>query len=127
MVGGMTRYLACLVGVLLAGAAAAQSASLADPTRPPSAMDPASSEVAAPAGPRLQSVLISPARRVAVIDGKTVGLGDKFGTGTLEAVTETAVVLKYADRRETLRLNPGVEKRERRAADAADRDRGTAR
>jgi MSHA biogenesis protein MshK len=122
----MKHCLACLLGVLLAGAAAAQSAPLSDPTRPPSAAEPVG-EAAAPAGPRLQSVLISPARRVAVIDGRTVGLGGKFGAATLEAVTESAVVLKYPDRRETLRLNPGVDKRERRVADAADRERGTPR
>jgi MSHA biogenesis protein MshK len=123
----MKRFLACLLGVLLASVAAAQSAPLADPTRPPSAVESVSNEIAAPAGPRLQSVLISPSRRLAVIDGKTVGLGDKFGAATLEAVSETGVVLKYSDRRETLRLNPGVEKRERRVAAAADRERGTAR
>jgi MSHA biogenesis protein MshK len=127
MAARMTRCLSCVLGVLLAGVAAAQGAPLADPTRPPSAVEPSGNELAVPAGPRLQSVLISPSRRVAVIDGKTLGLGEKFGAATLEAVTETAVVLKYPDRRETLRLNPGVEKRERRVADAADRERGTAR
>lgn len=115
----MRRVLTWSLGVSIAGLASAQTAPLADPTRPPSAVAEAGVEVAAPAAARLQSVLISPTRRVAVIDGKAVALGGRIGTATLESVTESAAVLRYADRRETLRLMPAVDKRERRVADAA--------
>lgn len=122
----MTRLIAWCLGVFLAGMAAAQSAPLADPTRPPGAGGESGAEAAAPAGARLQSVLISPTRRIAVIDGKAVALGGRIGDATLETVTESAAVLRYADRRETLWLMPGVDKRERRSA-AAAREEGTPR
>lgn len=122
----MTRLIACCLGVLLAGMAAAQSAPLADPTRPPGAGGESGAEAAAPEGVRLQSVLISPTRRVAVIDGRAVALGGRIGDATLETITESAAVLRYADRRETLWLMPGVDKRERRSA-AAAREEGTPR
>jgi len=114
----MSRVLASVLTMLLVSSASAQgSASLADPTRPP-AVGPAA-EVVVPEGPRLQSVLISPTRRTAVISGKTVALGARFGDATVEAINEGTVVLKYADRRETLQLIPGMDKRERRVAAAA--------
>ncbi len=115
----MSRVLASVLAMLLVSSASAQrSAPLADPTRPP-AVGP-TAEVVVPEGPRLQSVLISPTRRTAVISGKTVALGARFGDATVESINEGTVVLKYADRRETLQLIPGMDKRERRVA-AAER------
>lgn len=122
----MTRLLAWCLGVALASLAAAQGAPLADPTRPPGAGAQFGAEEARTAAARLQSVLISPTRRVAVIDGKAVALGGRVGDATLESLTESAAVLRYADRRETLWLMPGVDKRERRSA-AAAREEGTPR
>ena len=114
----MSRVLASALAMLLVSSASAQgSAPLADPTRPPR-VGP-EGEVVVPEGPRLQSVLISPTRRTAVISGKTVALGARFGDATVESISAGAVVLKYADRRETLQLIPGMDKRERRVADAA--------
>lgn len=123
----MTRLIVCCLGVSIVGLATAQSAPLADPTRPPGAGAQSDAGVAAPVAARLQSVLISPTRRVAVIDGKAVALGGRIGAATLESVSESAAVLRYADRRETLRLMPGVGKRERRAAGAAASEKGTSR
>lgn len=123
----MSRILCAWMLTCCAGAALAQ-ASIADPTRPPSsAADTGVGEPVVPAGPRLQSVLISPARRVAVISGQAVALGGRYGEATVASITESAVLLRYAGRSETLRLIPGVEKRERRAADAADSDKGNSR
>ena len=117
----MSRALASVLAMLLVSSAYAQrSAPLADPTRPP-AVGPVG-EVVVPEGPRLQSVLISPTRRTAVISGKTVALGARFGDATVEAINEGTVVLKYADRRDTLQLIPGMDKRERRVAAAARSD-----
>lgn len=114
----MTRLFAWLLSALVAATAVAQTAPLVDPTRPPGTGAEAEA-VAGPAAARLQSVLISPTRRVAVISGKSVALGAKFGDATVESINESAVVLKYADRRETLQLIPGMDKRERRVAAAA--------
>lgn len=112
----MSRFLALVLGVVLYAAAAAQSERLVDPTRPPSAPDPArTGDVAPTAGPQLQSVLISPARRIAVISGQTVVQGGKYGDATVAEITESAVHLRYANRRQTLLLVPGIVKRDRRA------------
>jgi len=116
-----------ILAAFFAGAAAAQSATLADPTRPPNAIADSPSAPAARSGPQLQSVLISPTRRIAVISGTTVAQGSKYGGATVVSITEGAVLLRYPDRRETLRLIPGAEKHERRVADASASDKGTSR
>jgi MSHA biogenesis protein MshK len=123
----MSRALLVCVLYGIAGAALAQAATLSDPTRPPNVASETAGEATMPVGPKLQSILISPARRVAVISGREVTEGGKFGEATIASITESTVTLKYADRRETLHLLPGVEKRQRRAADAATPDKGTAR
>jgi hypothetical protein len=112
----MTRLLLLGFGMGLAFAVPAQTRALVDPTRPPNVSEETSAGEATIHGPRLQSVLISPTRRAAVISGTAVALGGRFGDATLEEVTESAVVLRYADRRETLQLLPGQDKRERSAA-----------
>ncbi len=97
-----------------ASAAALAQASMADPTRPPlgaAEADPAGSGAATRGGMRLQSVLISNTRRLAVIDGRTVPLGGEIGGATLTSISETAVTLRRGDEVETLRLHPGVDKK----------------
>jgi MSHA biogenesis protein MshK len=103
-----------LVAALISATAGAQ-ARLADPTRPPQrsaaadAPTTADQQPAVRAGPRLQSVLISPRRKLAVIDGRTVALGGEVNGARLVDVTETAVILEQNGQRQTLRLNPGVD------------------
>jgi MSHA biogenesis protein MshK len=111
----MTRLLALGLGLGLACAVPAQTKPLVDPTRPPSVSPASAAEAVAVEGPRLQSVLISPTRRAAVISGTTVALGGTFGNARVEDINESAVVLRYPDRRETLQLLPSRDKRERRA------------
>jgi MSHA biogenesis protein MshK len=106
---------ALLAALALPGMAWAQGA-LVDPTRPPNALAPmggggAGGEEAAPTGPRLQSVLISPNRRLAVIDGRTVPLGGTVAGAVLVQVAETHVVLKQGAETRTLDLHPGVSKK----------------
>lgn len=89
---------------------------LVDPTRPPSyAPAGATADAAQPAG-RLQSILVSATRKLAVIDGVTVPLGGKVDGATLVAIDETEVKLKRGDAIETLKLYPNVE---RQSVDAA--------
>ena len=114
----LARTLCCLLTCLAAAQAGAADAvppggGLRDPTRPPFGAAGAGGEEA-PAGPQLQSVLISPARRVAVIDGRTVPLGAKFRGATLTRITESGVELRSAGRVEVLKLFPKVEKKPRR-------------
>jgi MSHA biogenesis protein MshK len=110
----MTRLLILGCGLGLACAVPAQTRPLVDPTRPPNIAMEAAAESAAVEGPRLQSVLISPTRRAAVISGTSVALGGSYGNARVEAISESAVVLHYPDRRETLQLLPTRVKRERR-------------
>lgn len=122
----MSRLLCALFFACCAGPALAQAASLADPTRPPNAVSGAG-DAATPSGPQLQSVLISPTRRIAVISGQTVTLGGRYGEATVASITESAVLLRYAGRSETLRLIPAVEKRDRPDAGATAPEKGIAR
>ncbi len=84
---------------------------LPDPTRPPQ-----EASVEAPgmpvvmAGPVLQSVLIRPGRRAAVISGQLVAEGERFGDSKLIKVSEGEVILAGPEGRQTLKLFPGVTK-----------------
>ncbi|MDO8412817.1 MAG: hypothetical protein Q7S51_03385 [Gallionellaceae bacterium] len=97
--------------MLGAFAAAAGAQELRDPTRPaaeismPSAVEGQGS-VAASSG--LQSIFISPGRRAAIINGKTIELGAKYGEDKLVEVNEHGVVLQGKQGRQTLALFPGV-------------------
>jgi hypothetical protein len=72
-------------------------------------------------------VLISPPRRVADISGTTVVQGGKYGNATVASISEGAVLLRYADRKETLHLIPGMMKRERQGDAAPQSHKGNAR
>lgn len=111
------RLTAGAAALLLACAAssagqAARAQALSDPMRPPQ-ISAAELPLASAQGPasRLQSVLISPARRLAVIDGRVVALGGQVGGATVVAISETEVVLKKGDERETLKFSPGLQVR----------------
>lgn len=87
--------------------------SISDPTQPPAALmatsGSASTIVAAPAAPELQSVLISHnpgGRKVAVINGATVRIGERFGDAVVVGITQTTVVLRRGKVSETLKLFP---------------------
>jgi hypothetical protein len=97
--------------VLAAGTAVAME----DPTRPPPgfyALGASGAGGTGEEGPVLQSVLISEAGRLAIISGELVQLGGKVAGGRLVKVSETEVVLLQGAARKTLKLYPGVEKRE---------------
>jgi hypothetical protein len=85
--------------------------SLPDPTRPPveaGVESPGTQAVAS--GPVLQSVMIRPGRRTAVISGQLLAEGERFGDARLVRISEGEVVLAGPEGRQTLRLFPGVEK-----------------
>jgi len=96
------------------GPVVAAGGALSDPTRPPEAALESEVMGGTATSAQLQSVLIAPGRTLAVINGKTVRLGARYGEARLVKVTESAVVLRHADRDETLKLLPGVEKESRR-------------
>ncbi|OAI52018.1 hypothetical protein AYO46_06830 [Betaproteobacteria bacterium SCGC AG-212-J23] len=100
----MTR-LVCLVASAL-GAGAVCAAPFADPTQPPVIHD----QMAAGryGGTRVESILIAPDRRLAVISGQQVAVGGQVGAGTVVRITETEVVVRGADGEQTLKLFPDV-------------------
>jgi len=106
--------MACRLTLLLApallAAVAAAAAPFADPTRPPSAAEEAGGE-GLPPGPRLESVLISPQRKLAVISGREVRLGERFGEGRVVRITPTEVAIRRGGETEVLRLFPSYSKR----------------
>ena len=112
-------------GFALGGPAlvAAQSG-LADPTRPPNAPSASAANEPAPAGLRLQSILIAPGRRIAVIDGHTVAQGGKLGDATVSRIDASSVTLLVGDERKVLQLLPdAARKTVRERAKGAGKDR----
>ena len=89
---------------------------LPDPTRPPNSILQVDAGIAVPTGPVLQSILISPQRKIAIIDGQTVKLNGKVGNQTLVNISETEVVLKSGKLLQTLSLHPDLIKKKNRAS-----------
>ena len=107
------RILAALAfcGTALAPVATAAAEVLADPTRPPAIMSmPAGTSADAPQRPVLQSIIITPHGRAAIIDDERVELHGRFRDAQVAQITETEVVLRSKSGIETLRMYPGVEK-----------------
>ena len=93
---------------------------LADPTRPPAGFNLAvsgtkSMETVAPL--MLESVLIHPDARSAIISGERLTLGQKIRGLRLVRIGDTEVVLLDGGERRTLKLYPGVQKKPANALD----------
>jgi MSHA biogenesis protein MshK len=108
-----------LNAILVLGLAAAlpwaplRAQSLNDPTRPPGAeaLGASGAQDADQAGRlQLQSVLLSPHRKLAVINGQTFKLGESVGEAKLIAISETGVVLRQGEESKALALVPGIQK-----------------
>ncbi len=100
-----------LIALCLLAATAAVAQGLSDPTRPQSAPEERAASPAEVPASRLQSVLISPARKLAVIDGQTVALGGRIGDATVISIAPTQVILQAGATYQTLKLLPGIEKK----------------
>ena len=108
----MRTLLPC--ALLAFGASLAQAQALSDPTRPPQVTPGVARESGAPAAApatRLQSILISPARKLAVIDGRTVTVGARVDDATVVQIAETHVTLRQGGELKTLELYPGIERK----------------
>jgi MSHA biogenesis protein MshK len=86
---------------------------LPDPTRPPASLSvvESASAVASTSGPELQSILISPTRRIAIINGQHLRQGDKFGEARVVRISESEVILRNGSESQVLKLFPEIEKR----------------
>ena len=106
------KALALCIALLAPGTVPAMAQALTDPTRPPTELAPAVQALEGAASPvhKLQSVIISPTRKAAIINGTLVELGGKFGDAVLTKVAEDEVVLTRDSSREVLKLFPAVEK-----------------
>jgi MSHA biogenesis protein MshK len=111
----MKRSLTTALAVALtvfSGVAAAQS--IKDPTRPPAGLGAAGEQASAQApagGPVLQSVMLSPTRRAAIISGQLVSRGETYGDAVLTEVAEDHVVLSRGGSVQVLKMYPGAEKK----------------
>lgn len=113
MVAGLKRISAIVALALVS--VTSQAEVLPDPTRPavslgaPQSGAPASEEKAVPTDDGLRTIIISPDRRSAVINGRQVVLGGKLGNERLMAVCDASVVLQGTEGRREVPLYPGVE------------------
>lgn len=101
----------CMALLALAATQVVAGEELGDPTRPTALVEPLSAPaVGAPAsaGPRwhLGSTVVSEARQIAVINGRTLRRGDRIEKATLLEIFKDRVVLDYEGRRMTVRLRP---------------------
>ena len=104
------QAISAALALMLCASSAAQA--LADPTRPPFDLMATSVAGAAPlpAPTPLQSILLSSARKGAIIVGQYVPLGGSYGKATLVKITATEVTLKSDQGLEVLQLYPPMEK-----------------
>src|SRR5688500_15974232 len=113
MVAGMSPSrtlagVACAAAVA-SSAVAAEVEMLADPTRPPPGFSAAASARGERAQGRvLQSIMITPHRRSAIISGERVDLGGRLGDAEVVQISESEVVLRSRAGMETLKLYPAV-------------------
>lgn len=105
------RFLSAVAGLLWVAPALAQATALPDPTRPADVTlsSPRSGSVST-SGPVLQSTLISPARRTAMIDGRTVAVGDRVHGATVIDIQPYEVRINKNGRDTSLRLLPRLAK-----------------
>ncbi len=82
--------------------------SLRDPTRPYSA--PVMLD-ASPARFAVNAIVNSDKRRLAIINGRRVGVGDEIGGAVVVAIRVDEVVLRVDDEERTLTLNRGARRR----------------
>ena len=102
---------------MVSAAAPASAQALGDPTRPPNFAGLSfSTAEAAPSGPVLQSIVLSPKRRLALIDGKLIGIGDRVGGATLVAIEIDSVRLREGRGTKVVKLLPDVRRRDAETA-----------
>ena len=109
---------------LCAGPVFAQT--LTDPTRPPAEISSSGVVQTVPQKDSgLQTIIISPTRRAAIINGRTVELGAKLGDARLVGISESVAVLESAQGRQVLALFPGVEINRKQPSNSKDMKRAS--
>lgn len=125
------RMAKTLMGLLcLSVAMPSVAQALADPTRPPNAAGaPVDVSGSAASSPVLQSILLSPNRRLALIDGRTVQVGDRVGDARVVAIDVDSVKLRGGGGVTVMKLLPEVRKSRSKSttSSAEPRPRGDVR
>jgi MSHA biogenesis protein MshK len=114
----------CFVAMLGTASLTVSAEVLTDPTRQPAELSvlPTSGVRAnSQKNFKLQSIIISPERRSAIINGQTVKVGDPVDDETLVEVNEGSVVLQGKQGRKMLTLFPGVEIRKNAPAELSEK------
>lgn len=93
---------------MLACAGRASAETLRDPTQPPASLFASAAAPAPEASPVLQSVLLSPERKVAVINGEAVPLNGQFRQWKLVRISEAEVTLREGATTQVLKLFPDI-------------------
>lgn len=88
------RTLACVMLLAIAGAAAAGD-ELRDPTRPSYLPSETASRTASAPSWRLESIIVSANRRLAVINGRVVGVNDRVNAARVVEILPYEVHLEY--------------------------------
>jgi len=99
---------ACSAALALMLCASSAAQALTDPTRPPLELM-RTAEGSAAQRSLLQSILLSSARKGAIIGGQYVPLGGTYGKATLIKIMATEVTLKSDDGLEVLQLYSPME------------------
>lgn len=105
----MPRSKQAIVGASLVVATLALPAFAADiasdPMRPDTLQ---SAPTAAPARYRVNAIIVSDERRIAIVNGRRVGVGDAIGDATVVAIGKAEVTVNVNGSERTLRVNNGA-------------------
>jgi len=102
---GRLLWSVVFAGVLWAASATVAAEQLRDPTRPYSA--PIYREAARPQF-KVNAIIVSSERRIAIVNGKRVGEGDRVNGATVVSISKRQLTLDVGDRELTLGLNNGT-------------------
>ena len=76
-----------------------------DPMRPDTLQGVA---VSAPARYRVNSIIVSDERRIAIVNGRRVGVGDSIGGATVVSISKAEVIVDVDGSEQSLRVNTGA-------------------
>lgn len=112
--GCVHQVIAMTVAAALLSALAqadARAQPMHDPMRPADAQASAPAISGAAAAPRLQAVITSPKRNLALIDGVVVPVGAAVKDATLAGVSDSLAVLRKNGGRDVLLMHPDIDKK----------------
>jgi MSHA biogenesis protein MshK len=126
MIAARTGVIAMTLAMAV-GSGPCLAQSLSDPMQPPAFLAPANAargEQAPGGGLVLQSTLLSGGRRIAMIDGKPMQVGDRIGRARIVSIDPDAVTLRESNTTRVLQLYPGSGVTRPGAAKAAESRKG---